>query len=276
MSYTNSITRSAAEALIPEDVARDIMKAAPEQSIIMQLGRRLPNMSHAQRKMPVLSALISGGFVEGDTGLKQTSAAAWRNKTLTAAEIAVIVPIPEAVLDDADYDIWGQIRPQIVEEFGRIFDSAVLFGTDKPADWPESIVAGATAAGHVIDYSDEVSGGNDLYDMVLGEDGALSFVEADGYLVNGHVAAMPMRAKLRGLRDTTKQPIFLRSAASPTRYELDGEPIYFPKNGAMDPTSALMISGANGRDAPTARDAFAPGRLDVGLGRDSVAVLACF
>lgn len=33
---------------------------------------------------------------------------AWDKKVIIAEEIAVIVPISEAVLDDADYDIWGK------------------------------------------------------------------------------------------------------------------------------------------------------------------------
>ena len=39
--------------------------------------------------------------------------------------IAVIAPIPEAVLDDVDYDIWGEIRPLIEEEFGRLTHEVV-------------------------------------------------------------------------------------------------------------------------------------------------------
>src|SRR5690606_7674960 len=138
-------------------------------------------------------------------GLKRTSAAAWANKYINAAELAVIVPIPENVLDDADYDIWGEVQPRIVEAFGVAFDQAVLYGTNKPADWPNAILAGATAAGHVVTMG--AVAGNDLYDDILGEDGVVAKVEEDGYLVTGHVAALTLRAKLRGLRDTTGQPI---------------------------------------------------------------------
>ncbi|WP_461366955.1 phage major capsid protein, partial [Candidatus Darwinibacter acetoxidans] len=52
-----------------------------------------------------------------------------------------------------------------------------------------------------------------------------------------------MKAKLRGLRDDNGQPIFVRSMQDRTRYELDGEPMEFPANGAFDVTEALMFSG---------------------------------
>lgn len=243
MSYANAITRSQAEALIPDDVSREIIKAAPEQSVVMQLGRRLPNMTKAQQRMPVLNALISGGFVDGDTGVKQTSLSEWKNQYLTAAEIAVIVPIPEAVLDDADYDIWGEIRPQIAAEFGRIFDAAVLYGVNKPSSWPEGIATAAAAAGHQVLLEDIETGGGDLYDAIMGVQGVLAYVESDGFMVTGHVGATGMKARLRGLRDTTKQPVFLRSLQEGAQYELDGEPIYFPKNGAIDGVTAMLISG---------------------------------
>ncbi|MCB0070984.1 MAG: phage major capsid protein, partial [Caldilineaceae bacterium] len=112
-TYNSLISRTDAAALIPEEVSREIIQAVPESSAVMRLARRLPNMSRKQRRMPVLSGLVTAYFVTGDNGLKQTSEAAWENKYINAEELAVIVPIPEAVLDDVDYDVWAEIRPNI-------------------------------------------------------------------------------------------------------------------------------------------------------------------
>lgn len=236
----NTIDRTGAAALIPSEMSREIIQGVTETSAVMRMARRLPNMSAAQTTLPVLSGLITAGFVSGDTGQKPTSKILWANKTIYAAELAVIVPIPEAVLDDSNYDIWGEVRPRIVEAFGVAFDAAVLYGTNKPAAWPTGLVAQAVAAGNVVDIS--VNAG-DLYDEILGVDGVISQVEQDGFFVNGHVADITMRARLRGLRDTTGQPIFLRSMQDSGQYELDGAPIYFPRNGAFDAATALMLSG---------------------------------
>ena len=239
MPFNNTIDRTGATALMPEDASREIIQGAPTSSAILQLARRMPDMPRAQRRMPVLDALITSYFVNADTGLKQTDELLWSNKFLDAEEMAVIVPIPETVLDDNDYDIWGEVRPRIVEAFGKLFDAAVIHGTNAPTAWPDDLVTSATAAGNVV----TLGTGNDLYDDLLGEGGVLSKVEEDGYMVRGHVAAITMRAKLRSLRDASGQPIFNRSMTDGTPYELDGESIFFVNNGALDPTLALQVSG---------------------------------
>lgn len=238
--YSSLVSRVDAAALIPEEAAREIVQGVTEGSTIMRLARRLPNMARGQQRLPVLSVLPTGYFVSGDTGMKQTSEVNWENKYLYAEEIAVVVPIPKAVLDDADYDLWAEIRPRLVEEFGRVFDAAVMFGTNAPAAWPDDLLTAATAAGNAVTIGGV---GADLYDDIMAEGGVIGLVEADGYMVNGHIGALSMRAKLRGLRDSDGQPLFVRSMQGANAYELDGSPIYFPRNGAMLATSALLFSG---------------------------------
>lgn len=174
-----------------------------------------------------------------DTAYKKTTNMAWANKYINAEELAVIVPIPENVLDDSDYDIWGEVRPRVVEALGVAIDLAVFYGINAPAIWPQAIVPAATAAGNVI----ALGTNGDLYDDIMAEGGVISLVEEDGYMVNGHVAAMSMRAALRGLRTQDGVPIFTRSMQENNRYELDGEPMLFPRNGAVDPAQSLLISG---------------------------------
>jgi len=239
-TYNSVIDRTDAAALIPEDAARQIVQGATEQSAVMRLARRLPDLARAQQRIPVLSALPVAYFVSGDTGIKQTTEANWDNVYLDVAELAAIVPIPQAVLDDATYDIWGEIRPLLAQAFGAAFDKAVLFGTNAPAAWPDDVFTAATAAGNAL----QVGGvGSDLYDTIMGVGGLLSLVEDDGFFVNGHMAALSMRAQLRGLRDTNGVPLFVRSMTQATGYELDGSPIDFPRTGVFGGGTALMFSG---------------------------------
>ena len=77
----------------------------------------------------------------------------------------------------------------------------------------------------------------------MGEGGLIAKVELDGFNPNGVMSAIQMRGKLRGLKDTTGQPIFKSDMQGATRYGLDGMDMYFPMNGAFDPTQAQMIVG---------------------------------
>ncbi len=238
-AYNDSIDRSGAEALIPDEYTKEIIKEVPESSAVMRIARKLPNMPRHKTNMPVLSALTTAYFVNGDTGLKQTTKMEWQNKSIIAEEMAAIVPIPESVLDDADYDIWGEIKPSIVEALGICFDQAVFYGTNAPSTWPTNILSAAITAGHAV----ALGTNPDLYDDLLSEGGTLSLVEEDGYDVNGHVGALTMKSKLRGVRDADGNPIFKSSMQEKSNYMLDGNDIIFPKNGSIDKAQSLLISG---------------------------------
>lgn len=239
MPYDSVISRSNATALMPESVSREILQAVPQASAVMQMARRLPDIGRKTHRLPILNALAHAYFVDGDTGLKQTSNMEWADKYITAEELAVIVPIPEAVLDDADYDVWAEIRPHITEAFGRAFDAAVLFGTDAPASWPTNIKAAAVAASNSV----ALGAGDDLYDDLLSAGGVFAKVEADGYYVNGSIAALSMMASLRGLRDANGRPLFLDSMTDTIRYMLAGREILFPRNGGFSASAALLFAG---------------------------------
>lgn len=249
MPYSNVISRSEAQALIPEEVSNELLDNVAGVNPLMTLSRRLTNMSRAQKRLPVMNALATAYFVSGEPGLKQTTEVNWANKYIDAEELAVIVPIPEAVLDDTDYDVWGQIRPELEKAFSMAITQAVLYGTNIPATWATDLgaaglLAGATAASQVISAASYT----DLYEAILGETalgvaGLFMLVEADGFMVTGSMAHMSMKGKLRNVRDANGQPIFKASMQAATPYELDGAPIYFPDDGSIVSASSLLISG---------------------------------
>lgn len=238
-NMSNIISRENAEALIREQVVPQIFQDVPKQSTFMSLARKLPNMTSKQTRIRVLDQLPMAYWVNGDTGFKQTTEQAWDNVYITAAELAVIVPIPEAVLDDAEFDIMGEVTPRVNEAIAQRVDSAVLFGDNRPAEWSSDIVTRARQAGNNV----AVSGTKDMYDLILGEGGVFSKVEENGYAVSGAISALAMKAKLRGLRTTDGMPIFATGMQGSTRYALDGNPMYFPDNGAFNSTVAQLIVG---------------------------------
>ena len=234
--YNSLISRSDAAALIPEATSKEIIQGVTEQSKVLQLFRKLPNMPSSRTRMPVLSSMPTAYFVTGDTGLKQSTKISWANKYLDAEEIACIVPIPEAVLDDADYDIWGEVKPRIMEAFGNVIDGAVLFGVNKPAAWPTDIVAGATAAGIKVTEGDGV-------DLVEDCNLLMSAVEDCGFDVTGFVGDIIMKGKFRGLRDANGGMIFVPSVTAGTPNTLFGQTIQYNKLGYWDNTKAKLIAG---------------------------------
>lgn len=204
------IDRSAAGALIPEEVSNILLKDLENQSAAFSLFTRL-NMSSKTTRMPILSALPQAYWVDGDTGLKQTTSAAWSNKYIYAEPIAAIVPIPEDVLEDTSYDVWGQIRPLLADAIARAFDSAVFFNVSKPASFPTAIVAGATAASQVV-----VRGTNDPEEGGVPADinAAFALVEEDGFTVSGIVANTRYKGLLRNARDAEGRQLNEVNAAS--------------------------------------------------------------
>src|SRR4029078_10562683 len=102
-------------------------------------------------------------------------------------ELAGIVPIPQAVLDDASYDIFGNVRPLLENAIARAIDAAIFFGTNKPASWPSDVNTAANAAGNLVNRSQgtpptAASGGiAELFNQML------AALEADGYDGTGWV-----------------------------------------------------------------------------------------
>lgn len=241
-TYDSIINRTGAADLIPVQVSREIIQEVPRQSAFLRLANRMPNMTSKQTKMPVMASAPTAYFVNGDTGLKETTAMTWDNVYITAEEIACIVPIPEAVLDDADYDLWGEIKPRIAEAFGKVIDAAAFFGVNKPDSWPTAIVPAAIAA---TNYGTITTAG--LYQAINGEGGVIAKLEEQGMNASGFVGALPLRAKLRGTVDANGQSIFRSAysngAAGSMVYELNGQPIDFPDNGAWDASQALLLAG---------------------------------
>jgi len=224
MPYNNIVSRTSAQSLIPEVVSNDILTALVNQSACMSMFKQV-RMSTNQTRMPVLSALPLAYFVNGDTGVKQTTQVDWANKYLNVEELAAIVPIPEAVLNDASYDVWGSIKPLIVDAIARACDAAVFFGTNKPASWGGAIVTDATAAGNVVNRSigtprtDKAGLSGDFAD-------AFGLVETDGFSVDGVVANVAYKGKLRSTRDAYG---VLLAEVSPT--SVYGVPVLYPMRG---------------------------------------------
>ena len=223
------ITKSDAEALIETQVVNEIFEGVTKQSKALSMFRRLPNMTSDKTKLRILDSLPVAYFVDEtkDNGRKNITKQAWANKYINAAEIAVIIPIKENVLNDSSIDIWGEVRPRIVEAFAKKIDNAIFFGVNKPTDWREGLVPSIIDAGANVEETN-----NGLYSDI---NDVMVKVEESGYDVNAILGGVGLKGKFRMMTDTTGQPLNTTEIGSVRREFMD--------NGVWNKNTATLVAG---------------------------------
>lgn len=224
MPYNNVIARG--EVPMAEDYASEIIDNAKDQSAAMLTFRRA-TVSKSQQRFPVLAALPTAYWVNGDTGLKQTTEMSWTNKYLNIEELAAIVPIPDAVVEDADFDIFGEVRPKLEEAIARALDAAVFFGTNAPASFPTNVVAAAVAAGNAVARGSNTTAAGGVWGDV---DDLIGALEADGYDPDAYVANRTLRGRLRKARNANGDRTD-RDRTDANLGTIDGDPVTYSMRG---------------------------------------------
>ena len=223
-----NITRTDVDALIETQVASEIFEGVVKESKALSMFKRLPNMTSDKTKIRVLDTLPVAYFVDEtkNNGRKNLTKMAWDAKYINAAELAVIVPIKENVLNDASIDIWAEVKPRIVEAFGRKIDNAIFNGVDKPADWREGLIPSIVAAGKEVTETGELY--SDINDV-------MTEVEESGYNVTGLIGGVGLKGKFRMMTDKNGQPLNATEIGSLNRAYLD--------NGAWNKTLSTLVAG---------------------------------
>ena len=184
--------------LIPATYANDIIQSATAQSLALSRFRQV-RMPTGVQHMPVLDALPVAKWVTGEPndtdgtgGEKAPTSQGWKGLVLTAEELAAIVVIPEAVIEDASIDLWTEITPRLGEAIGGAVDAAVFAGVDAPSSWPNDITTAAIAAGNQKQLAlAEVPTAEDYNDII-------SMVESDGFFPTDIFAEIGQRGIFRG------------------------------------------------------------------------------
>ena len=222
------ISRYDVNVLKSPEVSAEIIEGVVKQSAALQLFTRLPNMTTDTLRMPVLESLPDAYWVDEDknNGRKGTTRMAWANKWIYAEELAVIVPIKENLLNDADYPIWDQVRPRVIEAFHKKIDDAIFTGKNKPKNFPADLLSAVNQVGAYIEGTD------DLYKDVSA---AMGKVEESDYNPTGIVGGLGMKKLFREMLDGSNRPI--------TDTEINGLTKTFVNNGSWDKDKALYIVG---------------------------------
>lgn len=200
-------TADVTDALIPEQAIKEILQATPEDSVMLTRARKVA-MSSKKTKQPVLASLPEAYFVDAEApGLKQTTDVSWKGLTMVAEEIAAIVPIPDALVDDSNVPLWDEVKPLVREAIGKTLDAACIFGVNKPSTWPEALVPAAIAAGNVaqIGAANPNGGTYNIADAFLA---VAQKASEGGFAPNGFVTQPGLNWQLRGLKDGQGQYLF--------------------------------------------------------------------
>ena len=227
------ITRSEVASLIGEEYGPEVITAATQGSVVTQAFPTV-DMGTKTRNMPVLATLPEAQWVSDtdNTGVKPTSKATWVNKTLVAEEVAVIIPIHENTLDDANADVLSSLATLGGQALGKKLDQAVLFGVDKPLTWTSlDLHAAAVAASNTVAVVDGAANASDLYGAALQVAGMIA---DDGFDPEVAIAKRALSFRLANLRDSNGNPV------------LDGENLrgldtYWSRNGAWVPADASIL-----------------------------------
>ena len=223
------IDRTDVDALIETQVANEIFDGVVRNSKALSMFKRLPNMTSDKTKLRILDSLPIAYFVNeaNNNGRKNITKMAWDKKFITAAEIAVIVPIKENDLADADVDIWAQVKPRLVEAFGRKIDDAMFNGTGKPADWRDGLIPSIINVGANVEETN-----NGLYSDI---NDTMTKVEESGYNVTGLLGGVSLKGKFRMMTDKNGQPLNTTEIGSLSRTFVD--------NGTWNKDVATLIAG---------------------------------
>jgi hypothetical protein len=213
---TTPILGRADAVIIPEVVAQALIAGTVRQSAALSTFTPVP-VGTKDSVVPVLSRDIEAGWLSTDTGLKPVSTPKWDPGELTAEELAVLVPIPNAVLDDASYNISAAMTPLFTRAMARAVDRAALFGVNKPAGWVSpSLLEAATAAGNTVE-----AGADPVEDLLE----AAEMPSVQGYIVDRAVVrpGWQFAAARQRAHDLIANPA---GAGTPFPLLLAGLPLY--------------------------------------------------
>ena len=161
--------------VVPEVIAQALISGTVRQSAALSCFTPVPTGTK-DSIVPVLSRDIEAGWLSSDTGLKRADAPKWEGGSLTAEELAVLVPVPNAVIADESFNITAAMQPLFIRAMARAIDKAAIFGQGKPPGWTSpSLLEAAIAAGNTVE-----AGADPVEDLMA----AAEMPSAQGYLVN--------------------------------------------------------------------------------------------
>jgi hypothetical protein len=170
---------------LPRGVAQDFIGRIQQKSIAMALGRTM-RMSAATESIPVVAFRPSAAFVTpAYGGRKPITEIKWTSKEIKVEEVAAVLPVPNAWIMDANFDVEGQVESEMADAMAWAIDQAIMDGTGAPASFPPGgVIAFATPG---------PTGGDPLTAL----DAGMTLLEGQGILPDGVAAGPAIGSALR-------------------------------------------------------------------------------
>lgn len=216
------------QGFVPTEQAKDIMKAIARGSSVLRLSTVKP-MTSDKKKFSVLTE-GPGAYWVGEGKRIQTSKATWIHPEMVAKKIAVIIPVTKEKLKDSTINVFEELKADVAEAFYKAIDAACLFGTNSPFE-KNIFKSAVTAKNYIID-------GTSTLDLDVSD--VMALIEDSGLDVNGFAANNGIKNRLRKLRDSNGNQLFVNGV---DQKEFYNEPIEFSRNGSWDKTKAEIIAG---------------------------------
>ena len=216
----NELSSAAGGIFVPDELPTELNMLLRDASCVERFARhiKMKRLKMIRRKQ---SDGVDGYWVDA-MAVKPKDAPAFDTFELEAEKVAVIIPLEDQLLEDADTDIAQVVRTDVVGAFQELLDRTYM-GYEISTPFAQSL-SGSTPGAHAIAM------GTSPDDLVGDLSLAVSAVEQHGWDVTGMIAHPSVKHLLRNLRDLLNQPIFAENLKdSISRYAIWGKPICFSR-----------------------------------------------
>lgn len=228
MAITAATKTSDFSGFLNREQSEAIFEKAAQQSVVQQLGRRVPLGINGQ-SIPVVTGKVSAGWV-AEGAAKPASKGSIALKTMDPKKLAAIAVVSAEVVRANPGGYMDLLRPQIAESFAVAFDAAAFHGTSSP--FSTNLDTGSSTQ----EFTGTTPAFTAVYDDINA--GLATLVNA-GKEPSGFAWDRRMEPVLNGAKDSSGRPLFLDATytelAGPIRAgRMLGYPAYVGKGVYAD------------------------------------------
>lgn len=216
---------------VPDELAAGLNMIIRDASCVERLAKhvKMTRLTQSRRRQ---TDGVSGYWVDA-MEVKPKDAPEFGNYHLTAEKLAVIIPLEDQLVEDADTDIASILREDVSGEFAEMLDRTYM-GYEITSPFADSL-SGNTPILNTIAYGTSVDLAGDF-------SLAMAALESNGFFATAAITHPAAKHMLRNLRDWNNQPIFATSLRDGIEYySVFGVPICFTRQVPRDQNDEFEI-----------------------------------